>query len=199
MSPRWRKRKKEKRKRENETHPNKHRAVYKLYMVRPRVIYNIEINDNFYYMHFRLNLRNKTVDYLCAPILLFVHLGLFFFFPSASFSSFGPFVGSCIILSIPYSHTKLFTHKMLVLLVAWHGIATANASAHRFYCTFSHVYFHFISFRHCNSLSSLCRQLLWVQNALHKHIKIILSTLWLLLWLGLCVCWINGKNNKTKK
>lgn len=28
-----------------------------------QVIYDIEIDDNFYYMHFRLNLRNKIVDY----------------------------------------------------------------------------------------------------------------------------------------
>ena len=27
-----------------------------------QVIYDIEIDDNFYYMHFRLNLRNKIVD-----------------------------------------------------------------------------------------------------------------------------------------
>lgn len=44
-----------------------------------QVIYDIEIDDNFYYMHFRLNLRNKIVDYsphffLCVVFLMPVSL-----------------------------------------------------------------------------------------------------------------------------
>lgn len=35
-----------------------------------QVIYDIEIDDNFYYMHFRLNLRNKIADYSFLLLLL---------------------------------------------------------------------------------------------------------------------------------
>lgn len=42
-----------------------------------QVIYDIEIDDNFYYMHFRLNLRNKIVDFF--PLFLSLSVSIFFY------------------------------------------------------------------------------------------------------------------------
>lgn len=48
------------------TRPDQHKTK----PLHSQVIYDIEIDDNFYYMHFRLNLRNKIVDYFFLSFLL---------------------------------------------------------------------------------------------------------------------------------
>lgn len=142
----------------------------KLYMVRPRVIYNIEIDDNFYYMHFRLNLRNKTVDYLCVPILLFFFIILIWLFFPAYFFAIGLFDG--FQFPIQWIHTQNYPHNnFLVLLVAWHcKRKRAQFLFYIFACLFSSI-----SFWHSNSLSSCADN--WYECKMHCTNIIILSTL----------------------
>lgn len=52
--------------RQKSTRPDQHKTK----PLHSQVIYDIEIDDNFYYMHFRLNLRNKIVDYFFLSFLL---------------------------------------------------------------------------------------------------------------------------------
>lgn len=86
-----------------------------------QVIYDIEIDDNFYYMHFRLNLRNKIVDYF---FFFFRRCWCCCYYYSISFRSFH-FVcfffrcaRSCLTMFIFFDFT-LPLHSYVFLAVHW--------------------------------------------------------------------------------